>query len=280
MKKEDYELLESNVKKGTYLSNETQVKLPALPKCSTEEMQAYQGRCQEVLDMQSGKINALKAQLASEKKKLESKSCQEKSNALVIDFNSKLEEKYRKLLKKYEEESHDNKKAIEALQELSDKVLEENKKLKEENDSLNEAMEIKIGQIEYRTLSDEEWEQHEKERREYEEYDADREPSVVRHIVNYCIEYVSNIENVQDSHVDSIKEMLESLLDNSFYVERMKDSDKLKLTKKLHGIKKNRKEMEIARKKEMKEADNTTITNNYFGSIGIKADCAGAINNK
>lgn len=287
MKIEDYELLESNVRNGFYLPKEALVKIPMPAKGSTEEMKAYQERCQEVLDLQSDKINALEAQLAYEKKKIESKNSQKESDALIVSFNSKLEEKYRRLHKKHEDESHENKKAIEALQELSDKVLEENKNLKEENKKLKEENAAYYDELccrfehdDYAPMTDEEWEWHEKEEREFEEYLADREPSVVRNLVNYCIDYVSDIDNVPDSHVDAIREMLESLLDNSSDVEKMTDSDKLKLTKRLHGIKKNRKAKELVRKNEMKETDNTVVTNNYFGSIGIKADNAGAINCK
>lgn len=167
---------------------------------------------------------------------------------------NELLDSYQNDFQKHESELREIKKAKKALQKRYDKLLQENKKLKEENDSLQEEMDARYAWID----------------------DADREPSVVRHLLGYCIDYVSNIENVQDAHVECIKDMLESLLDDSSDVNNMSESDRLVLTKKLHSIKKNRKQMKQKLDKAMKAEEKATV-NNYYGSIGIKSDRAEAI---
>lgn len=190
---------------------------------------------------------------------------------------------YRKRIKKYEIESRKNIKANEALQKRYDKLLQENKELKEVNDSLQEEMDRRFGWLDDSPSEEEmaeERERHEREQREFEEYDADREPSVVRHLLGYCIGYVSNIENVPDAHVECIKDMLESLMDESSDVNKMSESDRLVLTKQLHSIKKKRKQMKLKRDHEKKAEEKATVNNNYYGSIGIKSDRTDAIYSK
>ena len=216
--------------------------------------------------------------MASERKKQESNEALGNANAQTVDFNSLLEDKYAKLLKKSEEEARSNKKAIKSLQELSDKVLEENKRLKEENDrwqatfdkDIEETSALAPSQTDL-SNSEAEWEAH----KEMEEWETNSISKSVKEVVKFCVNYVSNIDDVSDSHVEPIKDMMEDLLESSL-AESLVDSDKLQLTKDLHAIKKNRKQQQNARNKEIKEKaeSKSTTNNNFYAPVGQQVNSA------
>ena len=241
--------------------------LPTLDQMADHDAKAFHEQCQQTLNLYLAKINALRARLASECKKQESKMALDEANSQTIDFNTILENKYAKLLKKTEEETNSNKKALKALQELSDKVLEENKRLKEENSKLKEendkwqaTFDRENDEMVGNTPSQAEWES----RQEFEKWKEDSTSKSIKEVIEFCVNYASDIEDVSDSHVETIKDMMEDLLESSL-AELLLDSDKLELTKKLHGIKRARKKQLSARNKEIKEKNITN--NNYYAPI-------------
>lgn len=280
---EEYLLLENNIRLDVYLPREKEAGLPSLPNSHDEEMNRYRKQCQTVLDLYLNKINAQKALLAGVKKRLESNEAVAASNKQIADFNSKLEDRYYKLLKKYEEESKKNKKALADLHELSDRVLEENKQLKEE---LDEWKNIDSYDLDHLYEPDavktaEEMQMHE----EAERLQADFRSESLMEFFGFCIKYVSNIDEVQDSQVESIKDMLESLMEAPL-AAFLVDSDKLALVNQLHSIKKQRKSQATAHKNEDKGSDKPMTINNYNGNIGMQigdaklVDAQGAVESK
>ena len=271
---EDYLLLDSNIRHDVYLPREKKVELPSLPKVHDEEIKRYHKQCQTVLDLYLNKINVQKALLDSVKKKLESNEAVIVSNNLIIDFNTKLEDRYRKLLKKYEEESKENKKALADLHELSDRVLEENKQLKEELEKWKNT-----GLYDMDWLHEPDPVETAKEMQLHEEVErlqADFRSESLMEFFGFCIKYVSNIDEVQDSQVESIKDMLESLMEAPL-AAFLVDSDKLALVNQLHSIKKQRKSQATAHKNEAKILDKP-MTINYNGSIGMQIEDAKLVN--
>ena len=273
---EIYQDLNKRIDNGEFLHrspNETTEasQLPQLDQNADQDAQVFRDQCQQTLEIYQAKINALLAQLASERKKLESKEALEDACARTIDFNSLLEDKYSKLLKKSEEETKSNKKALKSLQELSDKVLEENKRLKEENEKLQSIWDYEMDEIEDCQPSKEELEALERAEAGLEEWENDAGSKSVKEVVEFCVRHVSNVDEVSESHVESIKDMLEELLE-SYLGEMLLDSDKLELTKKLHSIKKIRKQQINARNKE--KEDNRGTTNNYYAPIGQQVNSA------
>lgn len=269
-----YQDLNKRIDNGEFLHhspNETTeaCRLPQLEQNADQDAKDFREQCQQTLDIYQAKINALQAQLTSERKKLESKEALEDACVQTTEFNNLLEDKYAKLLKKSEEEAKSNKKALKSLQELSDKVLEENKHLKEENEKLQSIWEHEMDEIEDYQPSKEELEALERAEAEMAEWEDDSCSKSVKEVVQFCVRYVSNIDEVTESHVESIKDMLEELLESSLGAMLL-DSDKLELTKKLHSIKKNRKQQINARNKEAKEKEDSrgTTNNNFFAPVG------------
>lgn len=258
----------------TLCSSENKV-LPTLTINAGIDLRVFRDQCQQTLDLYLAKIKALEAQLASEHKKQESSEALGNANAQTIDFNSLLEEKYAKLVKKSDEEARSNKKAIKSLQELSDKVLEENKRLKEENARWQADFDNQVEEIVNNQPSQEEWDAQWEARKEFEEWEANSTSKSVKEVVKFCVNYVSNIDEVSDSHVEPIKDMMEDLLESPL-AELLVDSDKLQLTKDLHAIKKNRKQQLNARNKEIKEKAEckTTTNNNFYAPVGQQVNSA------
>lgn len=81
---------------------------------------------------------------------------------------------------------------------------------------------------------------------------------------------------MQDSQVESIKDMLESLMEAPL-AAFLVDSDKLALVNQLHSIKKQRKSQATAHKNEAKILDKP-MTINYNGSIGMQIGDAKLVN--
>lgn len=279
-----YNELSHRIDKGEFLTHPATIcssnnkRLPTLAKNADTDTRVFHNQCQQILDLYLSKIKALEAQVASERKKQESNEALENANAQTVDFNSLLEDKYAKLLKKSEEEARSNKKAIKSLQELSDKVLEENKRLKEENDRWQATFDKDIEEISALAPSqtdlsnfEAEWEAH----KEMEEWETNSISKSVKEVVKFCVNYVSNIDDVSDSHVEPIKDMMEDLLESSL-AESLVDSDKLQLTKDLHAIKKNRKQQQNARNKEITEKaeSKSTTNNNFYAPVGQQVNSA------
>ena len=274
-----YNDLSKRIEAGEFLNNSAyelagDVTLPQLERNADSEMKVFREQCQQTLDLYQAKIRALQAQLESERKKQESSEALKEASMQTQNFNTLLEDKYDKLLKKSEEDSRSNKKAIKTLQELSDKVLEENKRLKAESDKLQSVGGEEMDDIFASLHSDEEIEEMRKEEEDMMEWQNSISKSI-KEVVKFCVNYTSNIDDVADSHVEAIKDMLEDLLESSLAVELL-DSDKLELTKSLHSVKKSRKQQVKARNKEAKEKEENrgTTNNNYFAPIGQQVNSA------
>ena len=274
-----YNDLSKRIEAGEFLNNSAyelagDVTLPQLEQNADSDMKAFREQCQQTLDLYQAKISALQAQLESERKKQESSEALNEASMQTQNFNTLLEDKYDKLLKKSEEDSRSNKKAIKTLQELSDKVLEENKRLKAESDKLQSVGGEEMDDIFASLHSDEEIEEKRKEEEDMMEWQNSISKSIKK-VVKFCVNYTSNIDDVADSHVEAIKDMLEDLLESSLAVELL-DSDKLELTKSLHSVKKSRKQQVKARNKEAKEKEENrgTTNNNYFAPIGQQVSSA------
>ena len=282
-----YNDLNKRIDNGEFLhrsTNETaeDLQLPSLDKDADSDTMAFRDQCQQTLDLYLAKIKALRAQLLSERKKQESNEALEDASVRTIEFNDLLEDKYSKLQKKSEEDARSNKKALKALQELSDKVLEENKRLKEENGKLKEendkwqaTFDREYNEMIDNAPSEAELQAQWKMEQEMEEWETNSTSKSVKEVIEFCVEHVSNIEDVSDSHVEPIKDMMEDLLESPL-AELLLDSDKLELTKKLHGIKKTRKQLLNARNKMVKEKEeNKEVTNNnYYAPIGQQINSA------
>lgn len=271
---EKYKELSDRIDAGEFLHHPIGVtsdnaSLPQIGQNMDNDTVNFRDQCQQTLELYLSKIKALEVQLASERKKQESNEALGNANAQTVDFNSLLEDKYAKLLKKSEEEARSNKKAIKSLQELSDKVLEENKRLKEENDRWQADFDNQIEESVANQPSQEDWDAQWEAHKEIEEWETNSISKSVKEVVKFCVNYVSNIDDVSDSHVEPIKDMMEDLLESSL-AELLVDSDKLQLTKDLHAIKKNRKQQQNARNKEIKEKaeSKSTTNNNFYAPVG------------
>lgn len=280
---EKYKELSNRIDAGDFLYHPTagatpdKVSLPSTGQNTDDDTVNFREQCQQTLDLYLAKIKALEAQLESERKKQESNEALGKANTQTVDFNSLLEDKYAKLLKKSEEEARSNKKAIKSLQELSDKVLEENKKLKEENDRLQADFDSQVEEIVTDQPSQADWEAQWEAHKEMEEWETNSTSKSVKEVVKFCVDYVSNIDEVSDSHVEPIKDMMEDLLESPL-AELLVVSDKLELTKDLHAIKKNRKQQINARNKENKKKEEYNTTNNFYAPIGQQVNSANNVN--
>lgn len=243
--------LRRRIEAGEFLTRPAQPATPAseeLPqpnKDADKETLAFHDQCQQTLDLNKAKIKALEAQLLGERKKRESDEATAKANEQTQDFNKQLEDKYSKLQKKASEETANYKKNLKSLQELSEKVLEENKRLKEENGAVPAARQGK-------SLS-----------------------KSIKEVVKFCAAYASNIEIVQDAHAETVKDMMEDLIQSPL-TEQMLASEKLELNGVLHEIKKNRRQQLSARKEaKEKDAAKTGDTNNYYyAPVGLQVNSA------
>lgn len=282
-----YNDLYKRIDNGEFLRhspNETDesLMLPQLNQSVDDNTKVFRDQCQQTLDLYLAKIKALQAQLASERKKQECKEALDKANFQTTGFNSLLEDKHAKLLKKSEEDARGNKKALKALQELSDKVLEENKRLKEENGKLKEendkwqaTFDREYDDMIDNAPSEAELQAQWKMEQEIEEWETNATSKSVKEVIEFCVKHVSNIEDVSDSHVEPIKDMMEDLLESPL-AYMLLDSDKLELTKKLHAIKKTRKLQQSTRNKIVKEKEESKeiTNNNYFAPIGQQINSA------
>ena len=224
--KEQYETLFSRIQTGEFLQQEESATVPPLPD-KAAEMQSYREQCQQTLDLYQSKTQALQAQLNALRRERENDQVAKEADAKVADFNDKLEEKYRKLQEKYADELRNAKKALEDLQTLSDSVLEENKRLKEKCP----APEVTAPQVS------------------------------LEETVNFCIEFVSNIDEVADRDVDVIKRMVQKLVFSPLG-DAINDPGKLDLFKRLSDIEKIRKQQANQRKERERQEEHTPVQHN------------------
>ena len=193
----------------------------------------------DALELSQAKIKALEAQLASAEKQMESHVAEAEAGKQTALFNDMLEKKYKQLQEKYEAERRANKEKIESMKTLSDQVLGENRRLKEQLDQMEQKLKNqKRLKIEMPTIN--------------ELVIASRMNSAIaasadnstacgiKKSIEFGICHACNTDDVTDAHVEPIKNMLEGLI-YSKEAECLDASDKLELTKKLHEIKSERK---------------------------------------
>lgn len=230
LSQEQYEALSERVQAGEFLRQETLAALPPLP-ANAAENQSFREQCQQTLNLYQSKIKALQAKLEALRKELESDHAAREADTRVADFNDKLEEKYRKLQEKSTEELRNAKKALEDLQTLSDNVLEENKRLKEEGCTQQSAPAAAAPQTE------------------------------IRQVVDFCIGFVGDTEAVADRYVDVIRRMIEALIVSSLG-DAIPSADKLGLIKRLNSLEKTRKQQANQRKEKERQAERSIIQHN------------------
>lgn len=227
LSQEQYEDLSRRVQAGEFLQQDGQSTVPSLPDNATE-IQTFREQCQQTLELYQLKIKALQAQLEALRKEQESDKAAREADASVADFNKKLEEKYLKQQEKSAEELRNAKKALEDLQALSDSVLEENKRLKEEGSTRQPVP----------TTTDPQ--------------------AGVKEIVDFCIEFVSNIDEVTDKNVEVIRHMIQTLI-LSPLAKTIPAAAQLDLMKRLNDIEKTRRQQASQRKEKERQEERPIV---------------------
>lgn len=114
--------------------------IPSIPDNMDEQTKNFTRECEKTLSLYRAKMNALWGQLQSMRKIVDEKEATDRANLLVKNYDAKLEEQYNAYRTSTEENIAQLKQDLTEMKKLANDSINESKKLKAENDSLNEVI--------------------------------------------------------------------------------------------------------------------------------------------
>lgn len=216
--------------------------------------------------VQKAQIDALQKQLDFERKRNANLEGLSSTNASLNEALAMMQEQYNavaSLKAELEEQVADNVLELEKMQDLSDKVVQENEKLKADYVKLGEDFEkVKIlynelvkeayGDVAFCTdgkgLADMVRKQYEC-RRDFQEWVDDSISKGIKEVVKFCTQYACDIKKVYDGELDHFKQLIQDLL-NSSLSTRLQSSDMLELYQSISKVNGQRQEQREAIERE------------------------------
>lgn len=114
--------------------------IPNKPDNMDEQTKNFAKECEDAISLYRAKMNALWGQLQSMRKIVEEKDATDRANLFVKNYDTKLEEQYNNYRTSTEENIAQLKQDLTEIKELANDSINENKKLKSENDALNDTI--------------------------------------------------------------------------------------------------------------------------------------------
>lgn len=202
--------------------------IPSMPGNLDEQTRNFAKECEGTLSLYRAKMNALWGQLQSMRKIIDEKEATDRANLFVKNYDTKLEEQYNAYRTSTEESIAQLKQDLTEMKELTNESIRENKKLKAENDVLNETIikqksllslqEIKMKDLEKAanhpfTIGEEDFETNkllkerdeEIERLRKQNSEKDKEiQSISTACIEACLDYYADTNRTKDEASDKI----------------------------------------------------------------------------
>lgn len=206
------------------------------------DIAAFRERCNDVVEMYRAKCKALELQVCAYQMKVDCLRAEKTSGESIADFNDKLEKKYKKLLKQYDELKEKNRMDNEKLTKMSDKVLKENNELKMK---VEELQGIISAQQDFDGICLDEADMGDNRGQATEEGDGES----VQKVISALMTYASTSEKLKDTQVGVLSEALEEILLDSELGNGMEPSVQLELVRDIRGIEGNRTKIKAKKEK-------------------------------
>lgn len=210
--------------------------IPSTPDNMDEQTKKFTRECEETLSRYRAKMNALWGQLQSLRKIIDEKEATDRANLFVKNYDAKLEAQYNAYRASTEKNIAQLKQDLTEMKKLANDSINESKKLKADNDSLNEVIikqksllsqqEIKMKDLEKAanhpfTIGEEDLETNklirekdeeiERLRKQNAEKDKEKQDMVTA-CIETCLDYYADTDRIKDETSDKVINTVKSTL--------------------------------------------------------------------